>query len=201
MSALLKCEKTKGGNILTAEGRMAYVSFFKASLPQGETDMAKAKYQGTICFPKAADLALLATEVEQCAIDKWGPDYKKKYKVRKPFLKTEDHPKLGLDAEAFPVFIRCSSKDRPQIVDAKMNTIGEDKSEQVYSGRWGRYSVRPYAYDHATGGKGVSLGLQNVQVLRDDESLGGVRVSAENEFEAVDGVGGEAGGSTDKLFE
>lgn len=201
MSALSSCQKTASGNILTCEGRMAYVAFFNPTLPQGETDKAKERYQGSLAFPKGSDLALLNEAIEQCAIDKWGPDYKKKYKVKKPFLKTEDNPKIGLDPEEFPVFIRTNSKDKPQIVDAKMTNVGEDKAEQVYSGRWGRYSVRPYHYDHPTGGKGVSLGLQNVQILRDDESLGGMRSKAEDDFAAVEGASGAVGGSTDALFD
>lgn len=198
---LNKCEATKSGNVITAEGRMCYVSFFEPSLPAGETDKEKAKYQGTLAFPKGTDLSVLAAAVEACAVEKFGADYKKKERVKKPFLKVEDHPKMGLDPAEFEVFIRCSSKDRPQIVDAKMASIGEDRMRDVYSGRWGRYSVRPYAYDHKTGGKGVSLGLQNVQVLRDDEPLGGSRPRAEDDFEPAEIGGSTAGGSTDNLFE
>lgn len=195
------CELTKSGNIITAEGRMCYVAFFEPSLPQGETDKDKAKYQGTLAFPKGTDLALLAKAVEDCAVDKFGVDYKKKERVKKPFLKVVDHPKMGLDPDLFEVFIRCSSKDRPQVVDATMKAITEDRAREVYSGRWGRYSVRPYAYDHKTGGKGVSFGLQNVQVLRDDESLGGGRSRAEDDFEPADTGAPAGGGSTDSLFE
>lgn len=197
---LNKCELTKSGNILTAEGRGAYVAFFKPTLPQGETDKAKERFQGSLVFPKGTDLSVLNDAVEKCAVDKWGADYKKKHKVKKPFLKVEDNPKIGLDPAEFEVFIRTNSKDKPQIVDAKMVSVGEDKAEQVYSGRWMRFSVRPYTYDHPTGGKGVSLGLQNVQLLRDDESLGGMRSKAEDDFEGVDGVVGDTAAGTDGLF-
>jgi Protein of unknown function (DUF2815) len=36
-----------------------------------------------------------------------------------------------------------------------------------------------------SGNRGVSFGLNNVQLLRDDESLGGNRRSADTEFEPV----------------
>jgi hypothetical protein len=201
MSALLKCRRAASGNVITAEGRMAYVSLFKPTLPKGETDKSKERYQTSLVFPKAADLALLNEAVEACAVEKWGPDYKKKFKVKKPFLKTEDHPKIGLDPAEFPVFIRTNSPSRPQIVTATMKVVNDDQAEQVYSGRWASISVRPYTYDHPTGGKGVSLGLQNVQLLRDDEPLAATRVAAEAEFEPVEGAGGEGGSGTDGLFE
>ena len=200
MTNLNVCEKLKSGNIRTCEGRMAYVAFFTPTLPQGETDKDKERYQGTLAFPKSSDLAILNDAIEQCAVDKWGPDYKKKHKVKKPFLRTEDNPKIGLDAEEFPIFIRTNSKKRPDIVDAKLAHVTEKEASQVYSGRWGCYSVRPYHYDHPTGGKGISLSLQNVQILRDDESLGGMRSSAEDDFVGVEIPAG-ASGTTDALFE
>lgn len=200
MSTLLKCRKAVSGNIITCEGRLAYVSLFKPTLPKGETDQEKARYQTSIAFPKNSELALLNEAVEQCAVEKFGPDYKKKFKVKKPFLKTEDYPKLGLDSAEFPVFIRTNSPSKPQVVTATMRAVGDDQQDQVYSGRWACVSVRPYAYDHPTGGKGVSLGLQNVQLLRDDEPLAAGRVAAEQEFEPVEGAG-EEGGGTDALFQ
>ncbi len=197
---LTKCHKTKGGNVITAEGRMAYVSLFKAVLPKDETDSEKARYQTSIAFPKNADLSLLIQIVEACAVEKWGADYKAKFgKIKKPFLKTEDYPKMGLDPAEFPVFIRCNSPSRPQVVNMRMDVVTDDKSDQVYSGRWASVSVRPYAWDRATG-KGVSLGLQNVQLLRDDTPLAAGRVAAEEEFEPVEGAG-EATGGSDALFD
>lgn len=196
------CQKTKSGNILTCEGRMMHPHFFSPSMPKGETDKEKARYQGTLIFAANADLTILAEAVEAAAVEKWGADYKKKHKVKKPFLKSEDQPKMGDIAGDFPVFIRCNSKEKPQIVDASLNNVDDSKSDQVYPGRWARFSVRPYAYDHPTGGKGVSLGLQNVQLLRDDERLAGGRAQAEDDFEPVGDAGGAPkGASTAALFE
>lgn len=201
MSKYLACTKTKSGNIILPRGRMMYPDFYVPSLPQGETDKEKARYKVTIIFPKGADLALINDEVEVKAVDKWGSDYKKKYKVKKPFLKSEDQPKMGDLAENFPVFVRCNSKDRPQVIRADMSNVDEAKgAEEVYPGRWALVSVRPYAYDHPTGGKGVSLGLQNVQLLDHDERLAGARPQAQDEFEAIEGAAG-SGGSTDALFD
>lgn len=195
-----KCHLTKFGNVISAQGRMMYPEFFEPSLPKGETDASKAKYQGTLIFPKTADLALLAEQVEAVAIEKWGPAYKTKFKVKKPFGKAEDQPKMADTAEGYPVFVRANSKDRPQVVDAAGKPIGEDRKDEIYPGRWARFSLRPYAYDHPTGGKGVSLGLQNVQILDHDERLAGARPQASDEFEPVAAAEGVAV-TTDNLFD
>lgn len=195
------CHLTKFGNVITCQGRLMYPHFFKPSLPRGETDESKAKYQGTLIFPTGADLALLAEKVEEAAVEKWGPGYKTKFKVKKPFGKAEEQPKMLATAEAFPVFIRANSNDKPQVLDAAGKVIDEDRSEEVYPGRWARFSLRPYAYDHPTGGKGISLGLQNVQILDHDERLAGARPQATDEFEPVAGAGGEKPTDTDQLFD
>jgi hypothetical protein len=193
------CHVTKFGNVITCQGRMMYPTFFEPSLPKGETDRDKAKYQGTLIFPVGADLKALAQAVEDAAIEKWGPSYKEKHKVRKPFGKAEDQPKMSGTAEEFPVFIRANSKDRPQVVSAAGKPVTEEQSEEVYPGRWARFSVRAYAYDHPTGGKGVSLGLQNVQLLDNDERLAGARPQASDEFSPVEGA--SEGADTDQLFD
>lgn len=193
------CIKAPSGNVVTPGGRLCYPSLFEAKLPKGETDKEKAKFQTSMVFPKSADLSLLNALVEEVAVAQWGPEYKRKHKIRKPFLKTEEHPKIGVDAEAFPILIRTNSPTRPQIIRGDKSPVTEKESEDVYAGRWARLSVRAYTYDHPTGGKGVSFGLQNVQLLDHDEPLAQARPAAEDEFEAVD-----AGGSAmaaDTLFD
>lgn len=193
--------KSPAGNVITPAGRLCYPSLFKATLPQGETDQSKARYQTSMVFPKVADLKLLSALVEEAAEGAW-PKYKeKKIKVKKPFLKTEDSPRIGVDAEEFPVLIRCNTPSKPQVIRADKSAVNEDKAEEVYAGRWARASLRAYTYDHPTGGKGVSFGLQNVQLLQHDESLGAMRPAAEDEFEAAEIEGGDGAKSADSLFD
>lgn len=201
MVDLTKCEKSPSGNVVTAKGRGCYPNLFEAVLPQGETDVKKKRFQISVVFPTAADLGLLNEAVEAAAVAEWGEDYKKKFKVRKPFLKTEDHPKIGVNAAEFPVLIRTNSPTRPQIVRADKSVVGDDQRDEVYAGRWMRISVRPYTYDHKTGGKGVSLGLQNVQLLDHDEPLAAMRPNADEEFAPVEVAGGSSGKAADSLFD
>lgn len=210
MTERLKGLKSPTGNIITPAGRMSYPNLFYPTLPKGETEEKKRQYQVSMVFPKNADMALLNQAVEDAAIGEWGPDYKKKYKVHKPFLRTEEHPKVGVDAEEFPVLIRTSSRAYqksglknapPQIVRANKSLVTEAEAEEVYPGRWARLSLRAYPYDHPTGGKGISFGLQNVQLLDHDEPLAQARPAAEDEFDAAEVGGGDAAKSADSLFD
>lgn len=194
------CSIASSGNVITARARMSYPSLYKKSLPAGETDPEKARYKLSLVFPKEADLRVLAEAVEKCAVDRWGADYKTKYaKVKKPFLFVRDHPNMGFDPDEYEMFIRTASDDRPNVIRADRTNVDEDKAEEAYAGRWARATIRPFAYDHKTGGKGISLGLQNVQLLDHADPVGRVRAAAEDEFESV---GGEAGkpASIDDLY-
>jgi hypothetical protein len=179
------CKLLSSGNIRLPRARLYYPHFYKPRLRKGETDQSKAKYQTTVLLPKGVEMAILLKAVDDVAVEKWGPDYAKKHKIKKPFLKTEDQPKMSELVDDYPVFLRLNSKDKPGVVFANGSTCGEDKSHEVYGGRWAFVSVRPFAYD-TDGNKGVSLGLQNCQLLEDDDRLGDGRVSAESEFESAE---------------
>ena len=77
-------------------------------------------------------------------------------------------------------FLNANSDKAPGIVDAACNPI-LDHSE-VYSGCYGRVSVTFFAFN-SNGNRGIACGLNNIQKLKDGESLGGT-ISAETEFAA-----------------
>lgn len=182
----LSCKILSSGNIRLPRARLFYPWLFKPRPNKKDpTNLDKARYQTELLLPKGVEMAILIKAVEDVLVDKLGADYAKKHKVKKPFLKTEDQPKMAELADDYPVFLRLNSKDRPGVVFANGTRCDEDKSHEVYGGRWAFVSVRPGYYD-VDGSKGVTLYLQNVQLLEDDERLGGGRVSAEAEFESVD---------------
>ena len=180
----------KSGEIVSPKGRLLYPALFTPSAPPGEGE-DKKKYQATLLFPKGADLDVLANAVNKAITDKWGPDASKKHKIKKPFIKTEEQPRLADYADDYPIMIRTSSKDKPQVVFASTKLCNDEA--EVYSGRWGKVLVNCYAWEHKTGGKGVSFGLQHVQILDNDEPLVGAKPRPEDAFEAV---GEESGGAT-----
>jgi hypothetical protein len=171
---LTKCRVSKSGNIITPKGRLSFPQLFVAKSAPGSD---KAKFGCSILLPPTADIGLLKQAAEKCAKEKWGE--KMPSKLKTPFLKAEDYEYEGY--EQGWVLLRPTSLTKPGIVDAAGNNVDEDS--QVYPGRWAVLSLRPFAYD-SNGNRGVSFGLQNVQLLDHDEPIGG-RARAEDEFEPV----------------
>jgi Protein of unknown function (DUF2815) len=193
----------KAGNIVTSEVRFSFPHLFEPAKAQGA---AEAKYSLSLLFPHPSKLSGKALEdynacitalkaaAQQAAKDKWGD--KLPTKLKTPFLDQGDYEYEGYEKGA--ILIRVTSKQKPGIVDAKVQPIID--SSQIYPGCYGKVSIRAFAYDQ-NGNRGISFGLQNVQKTRDGESIGG-RASPESDFAPVEG--GEAAGaeglSADSLF-
>lgn len=79
-------------------------------------------------------------------------------------------------------FVNANATSAPGIVDADRNPI-LTRSE-VYSGVYGHASISFYAFN-SSGNKGIACGLNNLQKIRDGESLGG-KASAESDFATDD---------------
>ena len=88
------------------------------------------------------------------------------------------------DDEAYKnsYFINANSATAPGIVDADRNVILE--RSEVYSGVYGRASINLYAFN-SNGNKGIACGLNNLQKIKDGESLGG-KSRAEDDFATDD---------------
>ena len=79
-------------------------------------------------------------------------------------------------AYANAYFINANSATAPGIVDADLNPV-LTRSE-VYSGVYGRASITLYAFN-SNGNRGIACGLNNLQLIRAGEPLGG-KASAES---------------------
>lgn len=84
------------------------------------------------------------------------------------------------DDEAYSnaYFVNANSATAPGIVDSNLDPILE--RSEVYSGVYGRASINFYAFN-SNGNKGIACGLNNLQKIRDGESLGG-KARAEDDF-------------------
>lgn len=82
------------------------------------------------------------------------------------------------EAYADSYFVNANSATAPGIVDANLDPILE--RSEVYSGVYGRASISFYAFN-SNGNKGIACGLNNLQKIRDGESLGG-KPKAEDDF-------------------
>lgn len=99
------------------------------------------------------------------------------YKI--PFHKGDEKDYQGYGDKDMVYFTMANSKRRPQILDIDGNPITSENAEQFYAGCWARASVNPYWFNNI--GKGLAIGLGNLQKLKDDESFEGF-TSAEDDF-------------------
>lgn len=75
-------------------------------------------------------------------------------------------------------FLNATAKRKPAVVDIKREEIIDP--DEFYSGCYGRASLGFYAYNFQ-GTKGIAVGLNALQKIRDGEPLGGT-VSVEEAF-------------------
>lgn len=172
---------------VTPEGRLSYPALMKPkanNLKQG-----KMEYSTDILFPKNADLSKLVAMLTAALAKTFGPDKTKWPKnLRTPIKdQAEIIERLALKGkptdhlQAGAKYIRVASESKPEIVDAQMNEVIE--SREVYGGRWARASVAAWGYSKGSA-QGVTLFLNNIQLLRNDTSFGG-KTNATDDFEAV----------------
>lgn len=168
-------------NIVTGKVRLSYVNIFTPRQSQNGGD---AKYSVTVLLPKS-DLetkAKIDADIRQVAQDALAGAFGG---VMPPNLALPIHDGDGVrpSGEAFGPECRgcwvftASSKTAPQIVDIQGNPIMV--STEVYSGCYGRVSLRFFAYN-AAGKKGIGCGLGNVQKLEDGTPLGGGTTAAQD---------------------
>ncbi len=190
--------------LLTCEVRLAFSYLFKMRPPM-EGGGGEPKYAATLIFDEAGakspQFLALQGAVKAAVKEKWGD--KVPTGLRNPFRKNEERSADGY--KGFPdggFFINVSSKQKPGVVDRNLNEVIDEKD--VYSGCYIRASLNVFAYDKA-GNRGVAFGLNNVQKIRDGESLGG-RTRPDEDFKPLGDDGGSgsagaaAGSSVDDLF-
>lgn len=76
-------------------------------------------------------------------------------------------------------FASLTSKNRPGVCDVNKEDISPEDDE-VYPGCWCRATVQVYTYNNK--GKGIAIGLRNIQKIRDDKRLDN-RVAAKDDFD------------------
>lgn len=147
--------------------------------------------------PKLADVKRAILDV---AVAKFGP--KAKEWLNTPGSKFHNPLRSGTierpdDAVyAGKLYMNASSKNKPNLVDRKLNKIFEE--EEAYSGCTFRAQVSFFAFDKAMK-KGIGVGLNNLQVVAKGDRIDG-RESAESVFaDFVDEGDGESSGNDDLI--
>lgn len=166
--------------VITGKVRLSYVALLEPKAFEGQ----EPKYSTVILIPKEDKVTINKIRKAQKAAWEMAKNDKLKgvkFENVKHTLRdgdeemdTEEHPEY-----AGHMFMSVSSKTRPGIIDKYKDTI--DSADEVYSGVYARVSLNCFAYKTA-GNKGVSAGLNNVQVIAKGESLAG-RASADADFD------------------
>lgn len=188
---------SKHGNCILPQSRLVYPAILAPALPKGEKDPSKAKYGAVFLIPKNANIDALKKMLSDAAQAKFG----RTKGLKSPLKKTEESKSLGKYSDDYPYYLRAQSQYQPICVGPDGSTPVGD-SALIYSGRWATGSVSPFAWSHPSGGDGVSLSLNSVQLLDHAERIGGGGAPAEDEFIPATISGGDApddgfGGDTD----
>jgi hypothetical protein len=202
-------------SIITAPFRLAFPEVFT---PKASVDGGKEKYSITMLFPKDGSSLVPSMpgngilELRKLALaaikEKWGEDKAKwPAAIRAIDLRAyvspngkdgwpiRDGDMVEWDGFANTLFVRASAQFAPGMVDQKLHPI-IDKAA-VYGGLICRAQVNAYAYDQK-GNLGVSIGLNNFQILKDDGTIFGGRQNPAEVFDAF--ATGDLGGQDSDPF-
>lgn len=166
--------------VVTNKVRFSYVNIFRSrSFREGQD----AKFSICLLIPKSdkAGLAKIQKAIDEAVQEgiasKWGGKQPKNLHLplRDGDLERADE---APEYEGM-MFLNANSQTKPGIVDKDLNEILDP--DEVYSGCWGRASINFFPYD-SNGNRGVGVGLNNVQKLKDGDRLGATRASAEDDF-------------------
>lgn len=161
--------------------RLSYPHLF---VPQQAKGSSKKKYSADFILNKKEHAALIQQiekTIERVALDA----FKKKVTLKNVCLhdgnEREDKDGYGDDV----MYIVAKNDKKFPVVDCDPRITLNEESPKPYGGCYVNAIIRLFAYDHETGGKGVSASLEAVQFVKDGKSFGAGPVNAEAEFETV----------------
>lgn len=167
--------------IILPPGIGSYVTVLEPRADQ----QGKLKYSITVLLPKsrAAELKPLEAAILEVAKEKWGNKAEAIIKAAKYPVIRDGDKKVDADGQPDPVYaghlyFAAKSDKKPGVIDAMKQPVFTE--EDIYSGCFLRISANVFSYEYQ-GNKGISLGLNNVQVLRKGDRIAG-RKAAEAEF-------------------
>ena len=169
--------------VVTGEVRLSYCHLLE---PQSSFEGQAPRYSVVLLIPKTDTKTVEALKAAQREALENGKSSKFNGTIPKNWKNTMRDGDEDADLERNPeysghYFMNVSSKTRPGIVDANLNQVMD--AGEVYSGVYARVSINAFPFN-TQGNKGVSFGLNNVQVLGKGEPLSGV-TRAEDDFSAV----------------
>ena len=167
--------------IITGVCRLSYANIWQAKSINGGVP----KYSTSVLIPKS-DMKTIANV--KAAIEAAYYEGESKLKGNSKTVPALTSLKMPLrdgdterpDDEAYAGhwFLNANSNTAPGVVDANREPIYDTSG--IYSGVYARVSLTFYAFN-SNGNRGIACGLQNIQKVRNGESLGG-KPKAEEDF-------------------
>lgn len=166
-------------SLITAPVRIAFPHLFT---PKAKSDEKPDQlvYQCVLLLPPDTDLGPYNAAIQAAIKETWG---KEPPRWRSPLLEAANKSHLDGYEDGW-WYINLQSKRRPGVVDRMGIPIGDP--EAVYGGQWVKAFINAFAWDNKTGGKGVSFGLNGIQVVKDgDRRFGAGQVDVTKVFKPL----------------
>ena len=167
--------------VITGVCRLSYANIWQAKSING----GAPKYSASVLIPKSDTKTLAKVKAAiQAAYEEGEGKLKGNGKTApslaslKTPLRDGDTERPDDEAYAGHWFINANSNTAPGVVDANREPIYD--TSEIYSGVYARVSLSFYAFN-SNGNRGIACALQNIQKVRDGESLGG-KSKAEDDF-------------------
>lgn len=170
--------------IITPKLRLSYPQLFTPK-KRDDDDDSEEKYSTAMIFEAGTDLTAMKQAALDVAMSRWSnaAELIRKGKLTWPF---RDDPE-DVAEKGYPegsTFMNANTKTAPGVVNALREIVTDAK--EAYAGRYAKVSLTAYSYD-VKGNRGVTFGLNNVQLLEHGERLDGRR-NPQDEFEIEEGA-------------
>ena len=177
----MKNTVTNPTKVVTGIVRLSYANIWQAKSING----GAPKFSTSVLIPKSDTATVQKIKAAiQAAYDEGESKLKGNGKsvptlaTLKTPLRDGDVERPDDEAYAGHWFINANSNTAPGVVDINRQPIMD--TSEIYSGVYARVSLSLYAFN-SNGNRGIACGLQNIQKIRDGESLGG-KANAEDDF-------------------
>jgi hypothetical protein len=176
MPVATKKKKIDVPTLRIGPGRLSWPQLLEPKSVDGGPE----KYSTVLLLPPDYDVSPILRALNDLCEEAWGPKRENwPSTARRPeqVVRRAEEKKNVSGYEPGWHFISCNSTEPPGVVQWDKTPVTNPR--EVYAGRWANVSMRPFIYDNI--GVGVSLGLNNVQLLQHGSVFG--RTSAEQDFD------------------
>lgn len=169
--------------VVTGRVRLSYVHIWEPySIPNQD-----AKYSVVLLIPKTDRATIKKLRDAQQAALEAGRERAFGGRIPTTWKDTIHDGDEEADLDRNPeyaghLYMSVGSQTKPGVVDKDVNPVLDQTA--VYSGCYARVSLKAFPYSQS-GNKGVSFGLNHVQLLDDGEALDG-RSKAADDFDRMD---------------